>query len=156
MHAAPPQSSNPAYIVVGFDYGTRRIGVAVGDTLTRTARPIKTLQVERGALPSGIAQLVNEYAPQQLVVGVPYNMDGTDTTLTQSSMQFARELAKLTGLPVACVDERLSSREAEAQLRAARAAGLKSRRVTHGDVDRIAAQIVLQRWFDGEATLSVC
>jgi putative Holliday junction resolvase len=154
MHTAPP-SLNPAYTVVGFDYGTRRIGVAIGDTLTRMARAVKTLQVKEGKLPAGIVQLINDYAPRQLVVGVPYNMDGTDTTLTRSSMQFARELAKLTGLPVACVDERLSSREAEDALRTARAAGLKSRRVSHGDVDRIAARIVLQRWFDGETSLSV-
>ncbi len=155
MHA-DSQSPNQAYIVVGFDYGTRRIGVAIGDTLTRRARPIKTLQAQPGALPLGIVPLLNEYTPRQLVVGVPYNMDGTDTMLTQSSMQFARELAKLTGLPVACMDERLSSREAEAELRTARAAGLKSRRVSHGDVDQIAARIVLQRWFDGETTVSVC
>ena len=148
-----PTAPNSVYTVVGFDYGTRRIGVAIGDTLTRTARPIKTFQAERAALSSGLTQLIKDYAPQQLVVGIPYNMDGTDTTLTRSSMQFAHELAELTGLPVACVDERMSSREAEAELRAARVSGLKSRRVTHGDVDQVAARIVLQRWFDGETAL---
>jgi putative Holliday junction resolvase len=135
-------------LILAFDYGARRIGVASGDTLTRTARGIKTLDSSHGAPWLGIDQLVADYRPAQIVVGIPYNMDGTPTALTPASRQFAVELKTRYAVPVALVDERLSSREAEAQLRTARAQGLKRRRTTHADVDMTAASILLVRWFD--------
>jgi putative Holliday junction resolvase len=75
-------------------------------------------------------------------------MDGTPTALTEPVRAFARELLARYALEVALVDERLSSREAEAQLRDARAQGLKRRRLTHADIDMTAAKILLERWFD--------
>ena len=81
------------------------------------------------------------------MVGVPYNMDGTPTLLTAAARDFARALHQRYGLPACLIDERLSSREAEAELRQARASGLKRRRLTHADVDMTAAKIVLERWF---------
>jgi len=134
-------------IIFAFDYGTRRIGVASGDTLTRTARPLTTLE-RSSTLPwPAIATLIAEYRPAQLIVGVPYNMDGTPTLLTEASRDFARELRDRHRLPACLMDERLSSREAEAELRQARSSGLKRRRLTHADVDMTAAKIVLERWF---------
>lgn len=143
----PTQPTSPQ-LILAFDYGTRRIGVASADTLTRTARPLQTL--ERGSeLPwAVIDKLIQEYRPARLVVGLPLNMDGTPTVLTETTRQFARELQTRYGIESVMVDERLSSREAEGELRQARAAGLKSRRVTHGDVDMIAAKLLLERWFD--------
>jgi putative Holliday junction resolvase len=138
-------------IVFAFDFGTRRIGVASGDTLTRTARGLKTLE-RGGEIPwNAIKALVDEYRPSEFVVGVPYNMDGTPTLLTDAARAFARELHTRFGLPACLMDERLSSREAEAALRNARASGIKRRRVTHGDIDMTAAKIVLERWFDNPA-----
>lgn len=134
-------------IVFAFDYGTRRIGVASGDTLTRTARGLATLDCLSGPPWEAIAKLIAEYRPTQLVVGVPYNMDGTPTLLTEAARDFARALQQRHGLPACLMDERLSSREAEAELRHARATGLKRRRLTHADVDMTAAKIVLERWF---------
>lgn len=137
-------SSRPE-IIFAFDYGTRRIGVASGDTLTRTARGLATIEA---APPwDAIAKLIADYRPTQLVVGVPYNMDGTPTLLTDAAREFARALHQRYGLPACLIDERLSSREAEAELRHARASGLKRRRLTHADVDMTAAKIVLERWF---------
>ena len=75
-------------------------------------------------------------------------MVGTPTTLTEPARNFARGLLQRYAAPVALVDERLSSREAEAQLRNARAQGLKRRRLTHGDVDMTAAKVLLERWFE--------
>ncbi len=142
-----PISSTPQ-LILAFDYGTRRIGVAAGDTLTRTARPLKTLDCH-GVIPwAAIGKLIDEYRPARLVVGLPYNMDGTPTALTESTRSFARDLTTRYGLPAALVDERLSSREAEAQLRNARAHGLKRRRLTHADIDMTAAKVLLERWFD--------
>jgi putative Holliday junction resolvase len=134
-------------IILAFDYGTRRIGIASGDTLTRTSRPLKTLDRLSDIPWSIIGELIVEYRPAQLVIGVPYNMDGTPTLLTESAREFARELRDRFNLPACLMDERLSSREAEAELREARASGLKRRRLTHGDVDMTAAKIVLERWF---------
>ena len=130
---------NPApapQLILAFDYGTRRIGVASGDTLTRTARALTTLE-RSGNLPwPAIGKLIAEYRPAQLIVGVPYNMDGTATAHTAATRSFARELHTRHAIAVALVDERLSSREAEAQLREARAGGLKRGRVTHLYGDR--------------------
>ena len=138
-------------LILAFDFGTKRIGVAAGDTLTRTARGISTLECARGIPWPAIDKLCAELQPAQLVVGLPQNMDGTPTTLTAATRAFARDLATRYRQPVALVDERLSSREAEAQLRSARASGLKRRRTTHADVDMIAARIVLERWFEERA-----
>jgi putative Holliday junction resolvase len=138
-------------IVFAFDFGTRRIGVASGDTLTRTARGLKTIERTVEIPWAAIAALVAEYRPAQLVVGVPYNMDGTPTLLTDAARAFARDASDRFGIPACLMDERLSSREAEAELRDARASGLKRRRLTHGDVDMTAAKIVLERWFANPA-----
>lgn len=134
-------------LILAFDFGTRRIGVAAGDTLTRTARPLTVLDVH-GATPwSAIERLIADYTPSRLVVGLPCNMDGTDTGMTAPARAFSGELEARLQLPVHLVDERLSSRDAEAELRVARSTGLKRRRVTHADVDRVAAKVILERWF---------
>jgi putative Holliday junction resolvase len=146
-----PSPSTAPQLILAFDYGTRRIGVATGDTLTRTARPLLTLE-RSAALPwSAIEKLIREYRPARFVVGVPYNMDGTPTGLTEATRQFARDLHARFGIESVLVDERLSSREAESELRNARAQGLKSRRLTHADVDMTAAKILLERWFENPA-----
>ena len=135
-------------VILAFDYGTKRIGVASGDTLTRTARALTTLTWNDGVPWPAIAKLVQEYQPAQFVVGLPWNMDGTPTLLTDASRAFGAELHSRFNKPVALVDERLSSREAESQLRDARASGHKKRRNTHADVDMIAARILLEQWME--------
>ena len=146
MLTAAPQ------LIIGFDYGTRRVGVACGNTLTQSARPLTTLM--RGVQPpwSDIAALVQEFSPSQFVVGLPYNMDGTETALVPEVRVFADQLALRFNRPVALVDERLSSRAAEAELRDARAQGHKRRRVTHGDVDMIAAKVLVEQWLREQPT----
>lgn len=142
--------STPApTIVLAFDYGTRRIGVACGNTLTRMPQPLCTLEYKPQQLPwDDIERLLRDYSPHQLVVGLPYNTDGTLTGLTPVVQEFAEELAVRSKLAVVLVDERNSSQEAERELAYLRNTGLKTRRVTHADVDMVAAKIVLQRWFD--------
>lgn len=141
--------SGTPQVILAFDFGTKRLGVASGDTLTRTARALTTLDCGNDTLPwTAIDKLVREYQPSQLVVGLPWNMDGTPTLLTDASRAFAAELKARYNRPVALVDERLSSREAESQLRDARASGMKKRRNTHADVDMIAARILLEQWLE--------
>ena len=84
--AAPPQ------LVLAFDFGTRRIGLATGDTLTRTARGHSTLDCTRGIPWSAIDKIFADLQPSQLVVGLPFNMDGTPTALTPAARGFAAEL----------------------------------------------------------------
>jgi putative Holliday junction resolvase len=137
-------------IVLAFDFGTRRIGVASGNTLTRMPQPLCTLEYKQNIPWDEIDQLLRDYLPQQLVVGLPYNTDDTPTVLTSVVKAFADELAVRSKLSVALVDERHSSQEAERELAYLRNTGLKTRRVTHADVDKLAAKVVLQRWFDAQ------
>ena len=148
--AGEPAPPSPQ-LILAFDFGTRRLGLAAGDTLTHTARGLSTLDCSRGTPWPAIDKVFADLQPSQLVVGLPLHIDGTPTALTAAARAFAAELETRYRKPVALVDERLSSREAEAELRDARAAGLKRGRATHGDVDMIAARILLERWFRGEA-----
>jgi putative holliday junction resolvase len=138
-------------IILAFDFGARRIGVASGDTLTRTARALVTLERQPGIPWNSLDSLVREYHAARFVVGLPLNMDGTPTVLAPAARAFGEDLKSRYRAPVALVDERLSSREAAAELRVARASGLKRRRTTHADVDMIAARILLERWFENPA-----
>jgi putative Holliday junction resolvase len=88
---------------------------------------------------------VREYRPAQLVVGVPPG-DDVPGTVTAAARGFAAELGRRHALPVAGVDEHLSSREAEAELRAQRASGARARRVQKSDIDSLAAALILERW----------
>jgi putative Holliday junction resolvase len=148
---SPQAPTSAPQLILAFDYGTRRIGVASGDTLTRTARPLKTLERAAEVPWAPIDKLVQEFRPNRLIVGLPYNMDGTPTVLTQITRQFARDLRTRYGVETLLVDERLSSREAQSELREARAKGWKTRRLTHADVDMTAARILLERWLQNPA-----
>ena len=140
-------AASPPLLALGFDYGARRIGVASGDTLTNTARPLGTVMARAG-LPdwARVAHYLAEWRPQFLVVGVPCNMDGTPGPLTDAALGFAAELRRRYALEVATVDERLSSREAEDVLRRQRASGARRRRVRRADVDPVAACVLLEQW----------
>jgi putative Holliday junction resolvase len=139
-------------LVVGFDYGVRRIGVAAGDTLTDGARPLGIVAAANG-IPDwpAVNRYIREWGPRVLVVGVPYNMDGTPGQLTDAALEFAAELGRRSALEVVTVDERLSSREAEDILRRQRASGARPRRVRHGDVDAAAACVLVEQWLRGRA-----
>lgn len=141
-----------ATIVLAFDFGLRRIGVAQGNTLTATAAPLTVVEHrEAGPDWQALDQLMREHQPSQLVVGLPYNVDGSPGALMAASNDFAAALAARYRLPVARVDERYSSREASGELAARRRAGARRRRVTAGNVDQLAAAIILERWLGGES-----
>jgi putative holliday junction resolvase len=142
-----PASGAPR-IVLAFDFGLRRIGVACGDTVSRTAAPLEAVPVKFG-VPRWelIAALLREWQPALLVVGLPYNVDGSDSAMTRGARDFAAEIARRHQLQTVLVDERYSSREAETRLKSARGSGLRRRRVAKTDVDAAAACIILERWF---------
>jgi putative holliday junction resolvase len=137
--------------VIAFDFGTRRIGIATGDTVTRTAAPRRAVAFAAGGPDwAAIGREIAALRPALLVVGAPYNADGSPGALTGAASAFAAELASRFGLPVQRVDERFSSLEASETLRAQRASGARRRRVRAGDVDSAAAAIILERWLGGE------
>lgn len=132
---------------LGFDFGLKRIGVAVGQTLTGSASPLGVVTPRTGEPDwEAIGRLVAEWRPAALVVGLPYNMDLSEQEMTAHARRFAEELARRFPLPVHTVDERLSSREAEAQLKERRQQG--RRRVTREDIDGAAACVILESWFN--------
>ena len=140
-----------AQTVLAFDFGLKRIGIASGDTVTRTAAPRPAVSASAaGPDWEAIARVVRTLAPGLLVVGTPYNADGTDGALTDAARRFAAELGRRFALPVHLVDERFSSLEATAALKARRASGARRRRVGRQDIDSAAAAVILGRWFSGE------
>jgi putative Holliday junction resolvase len=142
-----PESSRPK-IVLAFDFGLRRIGVACGDTLTRSASALEPVPADsRGPRWQAIAALIRDWLPDLAVVGLPYNVDGSDSEQSLAARRFAAELARRFALEVAMVDERYSSLEAEARLKSARESGLLRRRYAKSDVDAVAACVILERWF---------
>lgn len=130
----------PTYLA--FDYGEKRIGTAVGDTITGTARPLPTLTGGFDA----VLKLVAEWRPTALVVGLPLMEDGTDQRITTLTRRFAKELETRSKLPVHFSDERYSSRAADDLLRDARSSGAMTRRVKKGDRDGLAAKILLEQF----------
>ena len=130
--------------VLAFDYGTRRIGVAVGNTLTRSAQPLATLDAHDAAQRmTDAATLVAQWAPARVVVGIPVHADGTPHVMTQRATTFARELAARVRVPVEHADERYTTVLAQDQLDA-RHKGRGGR----AERDAVAAQLILQGWLD--------
>jgi putative Holliday junction resolvase len=136
-----------ARTVLSFDYGLRRIGVAVGNTLTGTAEALATIGAQDGTPDwRAIDRCVADWQPAAIVAGVPYNMAGRDNRLTTAALRFADELVGRYGIEVHRVDERLTSREAEDSFRELRRSGTKTKRVRRGEVDREAARLLLLQW----------
>ncbi len=150
----PPGASSPTKpveTVLAFDFGLRRIGIAAGDTLTATAAPRPAAFTTRaGPDWSTIGREIDSLKPRRLVVGAPYNVDGSPGALAPAARRFANELERRFKLPVSMVDERWSSLEADAALKARRADGGR-RRIRREEVDSTAAAVILERWLAGES-----
>lgn len=154
-HAPSPPRAAAAQVLLGVDFGLRRIGVAVGDTITGRARPRPALIVASGRAPGDaefqqLARELRDSGAARIVVGCPYNPDGTQGALAVKATEFAAELGRRHGLPVHLVDERYSSVEATEALRAMRADGSRRGRVEKPHIDSAAAAVILERWMAGE------
>lgn len=132
-------------VVIAFDYGMRRIGVATGNRLTGTASPLTTIPVRDG-LPnwSEIDACIRAWAPQILIVGEPPLPP--EHPVTVAIREFVQQLQNRYKLETHCVSEHLTSREAESELIAARRSGARTRRITKGDIDRQAACLIAEQW----------
>ncbi len=143
-----PENGERDTTVLAFDFGTRRIGVAVGNTFLRVAQPLTTIAAEANAARfAAVGALIDEWRPDMLVVGLPVHADGVPHEMTARAERFARQLESRFGLKVARVDERYTTQNAEGALAAAgiRAGVRKAAR------DEVAAQLILQSWLDDPA-----
>ena len=135
--AAEVLPRRPARSFLAFDYGLKRVGVATGNTVLGQAQALKTLHAMGDARFAAIADLIREWQPHALVVGVPFHPDGAPHENTRRAQRFARQLQGRTGLPVHEVDERYSTVEAHA-------GGAR-------DLDAAAAAVILQQFLDQQA-----
>mgnify|MGYP001764845267 CR=1 FL=1 len=135
--------------LLAFDFGVKRIGVAVGDWETRLAHPLEAIHAEDNATRFGrIGALIAEWQPIRLVVGLPLSMEGETHDLTLRARRFANQLTGRFTLPVTLVDERLSSFDADQRLREAGVRLDPRSRARKGLTDTVAAQQILQDFFD--------
>lgn len=134
-----------ARTILGFDFGMKNIGIAVGQELTATANPLTAIRARDG-IPDWdqIGQLLKEWQPALLVVGLPLNMDGSEQEMTAAARRFGNRLHGRFGLPVEWQDERLTTYEALDQM------GIRSKMDSRqrSDIDRLSAQLILQSWLN--------
>lgn len=123
-------------VILGFDYGEKRIGVAVGQTVTQTATPLETVNVYRNKPDwQAIDRLVKTWSPDVIVLGLPLNMDGSHQEITAKTEKFMRQInSRHPLLSVETIDERLSSFEARDRLQ------------KKTNVDAVAAQVIIETW----------
>ncbi len=133
----------PEGVYIGFDFGYKRIGVAVGQRLTGSASPLNTLDAKHG-VPNWdvVKKVIDDWRPQALIVGLPTCIDDKELYTTAASKGFARQLRKRFSLPVHLVDERLTTMEARAHLFAEGG----YRKIKQSEIDCIAACIILEQW----------
>jgi putative Holliday junction resolvase len=134
--------------VLGFDYGTRWIGVASGNRISLSARPLAALSARAGEPDwARIDALIAEWRPDALVVGLPLALDGGEQKTSRAARAFAQALGQRSGLPVHLADERHTSQEAARRFAEQRAAG-SARRRDAANIDSLAAAVILEGWLE--------
>lgn len=141
--------SSHSTAVLAFDFGEKRVGVAVGDLTLRIAHPLTTIDAEDNATRfTEIGKLIAEWGPAKLVVGLPMHADGTEHEVSRLARRFAQRLEGRFALPTVLADERLTSRAAESRLLES---GAHSRKIKES-LDAAAAREILQAWFESAGT----
>lgn len=132
--------------ILGFDFGLKHIGVASGQTFTRTAQPLTSISANNGVPDwNHITDLIKTWKPDALIVGIPLNMDGTEQPITHAARNFLHELEQRFLLPVYAVDERLST--VEARTRLFEKGGYKA--LNKKAIDSVSAQLIAESWLQG-------
>ena len=141
-------SINNGQRYLAFDYGEKRIGVASGNTLSHTTATLDTVANSSGTPEwQQLDDLVQTWQPVALIVGDPLTETGEVVEITRQARGFAKRLTKRYKLPVHTIDERYSSIEASDRIKSLRRAGARGR-TQRGDIDKVAAALLMQRWFD--------
>ena len=131
--------------IIAFDFGQRRIGVAVGQQVTSSASPLDVItNGESGPDWQQISNLIREWQPDRLIVGMPMHADGTPSAVTERVVDFIEQLGRFE-LPIESIDERYTSVEAETLLKSQRAEGLRGR-ISKETIDSVAATVIAERW----------
>jgi len=143
--------------VMGFDFGKARIGVAIGQEITATATPLAVVSVKNHRLNWQIIdELIQQWQPNLLVLGLPYHADGSANAVTEAALDFAHELQNRYCLKVETIDEHLSSREAKQRI--SHAWEISNRKYQHkhhiDSIDSVAAALILESWFNQQRTAS--
>jgi putative Holliday junction resolvase len=133
-------------VLLAFDFGFRRIGIASGNLHTRTASPLTTLTVGREIPWDQLDRTLDEWRPAQLVVGLPSSELAKD--VATRALEFMTELRDRYGLPVASVDEAFTSRAAHSELKEARQSGILNTRMRKGQIDSHAACLIAEQWMN--------
>jgi len=140
-----PDSAEAAETILAFDFGLRRIGVAVGQAVTRSATALTTLPAVGGEPDAvALARLIGDWQPDRLLLGMPL-APGETSVLEQPLKRFRRRLEGF-GIPVELVDEQFSSAEAQSRLTGERRSGTRRRRVSKADIDSLSARIIAEQW----------
>ena len=132
--------------ILGVDFGQKRIGLALGQTMTQSARALSTV-ANNQQLWHELAAVIKEWQISQIVIGLPLDMDGEEQEITRQVKNFAKKLQQQFELPINYIDERLTSYEAERQFKTQRANKLAKAK-HKSQIDAMAAQIILQSWLD--------
>ncbi len=139
--------------VLGFDFGMKHIGVAVGQSVTHSATPLKTVSAFDG-IPdwNAIQSLIDEWRPTALIVGLPLTMDGSEQAISFAARRFMNRLKEHFRLPVFEVDERLSSWAAKDEMGTSVARTAKKRRSARDKVHAVAAALLIEQWYGQSQT----
>ncbi len=140
----PIPTVSASEILLAFDYGARRIGVATANRRTCTASPMKAIRNRADVPWPEIDALIEQWQPAALLVGLPGG--GDNAAISAAAEEFAQALARRYSLPVTTVDETLTSRAARSELNMARRDGLMTRRIKRTDVDSLAACLIAEQW----------
>jgi len=132
--------------ILAFDFGLKRIGIAAGNTQTKTSQPIKIINNNKDW--THFDKIINEWRPGKLVVGLPISMDGNETVISRHAREFGKQISKRYGLDVEFCDERLSSKEAKYRIEANKFPEGKPKS-TNG-IDHLSAQLILETYFQNE------
>ena len=128
---------------MSFDYGTEKIGMAIGQSISSTAEPLTIIRAKDGIpIWSQITGLIESWRPNYFVVGLPYNLDGSESKLLQRALKFAKRLNGRFNIPTFGIDERLSSKAAVEKFKAG-----NPEDSVRKEIDDVAAQIILETWF---------
>ncbi len=151
-----PDADRLAGTYLAFDYGSRRIGIAIGEAILGTARPLNTAANLHGQPDwSVIDALVEHWQPAGMVIGIPLLVNGEEQPLTGQARGFGKRLRKRYSLNLFEADERFSSMDAQRELADMRSRGQRTKRIDRADIDATAAALILEAWFrSGKVSIS--
>lgn len=142
--------------VVGFDFGLKKIGLATGNSITRTSQALDGIPAVAGKPDwTRMLEVIREWQPGQLLVGLPLGMDGEDTPMSTRARRFAKTLETRSNLPVVLVDERYTSAAADSLLRESAMAGKSHNRQIAKHRDSVAAELIIQTYFNDNRGASI-